>query len=39
TQASHLIQAAAIFTFLISSYIVIYNFPNPIATNKNLRRD
>lgn len=39
TQASHLIQAAAIFTFLISSYIVIYNFPNPIAINKNLRRD
>jgi Kef-type K+ transport system membrane component KefB len=39
TQASHLIQATAIFTFLISSYIVIYNFPNPIATNKDLRRD
>ena len=37
--ASHLIQATAIFTFLISSYIVIYNFPNPIATNKKLRRD
>jgi len=37
--ASHLIQATAIFTFLISSYIVIYNFPNPIAINKKLRRD
>ena len=39
TQASHLIQATAIFTFLISSYIVIYNFPSPIATNDKLRRD
>ena len=37
--ASHLIQATAIFTFLISSYIVIYNFPSPIATNSKLRRD
>ena len=37
--ASHFIQATAIFTFLISSYIVIYNFPSPIATNSKLRRD
>ena len=37
--ASHLIQAAAIFTFLISSYIVVFNFPNPIAPNDKLRRD
>ena len=37
--ASHLIQAAAIITFLISSYIVVFNFPNPIATNGKLRRD
>ncbi|MGB1334016.1 MAG: cation:proton antiporter [Porticoccaceae bacterium] len=37
--ASHLIQATAIITFLISSYIVVFNFPNPIAVNERLRRD
>lgn len=38
-QASHLIQAAAILTFLASSYIVIFNFPNPIAVSEKLRRN
>ena len=37
--ASHLIQAAAILTFLISSYIVTFNFPNPIAVKDHLRRN
>ena len=37
--ASHLIQATAIITFLISSYIVVFNFPNPIAVSERLRRD
>lgn len=37
--ASHLIQAAAILTFLLSSYIVVLNFPNPIAIKESLRRD
>lgn len=37
--ASHLIQAAAIITFLISSYIVVFNFPSPIALSDKLRRD
>ena len=37
--ASHAIQAAAILTFLLSSYIVVFNFPNPIAPNEKLRRD
>lgn len=37
--ASHLIQAAAIITFLISSYIVVFNFPSPIALTDRLRRD
>ena len=37
--ASHLIQAATILTFLISSYIVVLNFPNPIAIHDRLRRD
>ena len=37
--ASHLIQATAIITFLISRYIVVFNFPNPIAVSERLRRD
>ena len=37
--ASHLIQAAAILTFLVSSYIVTFNFPNPIAIKDSLRRN
>lgn len=38
-QASLLIQATAIVTFLLSSYIVVFNFPNPIAVSEKLRRD
>jgi len=38
-KASILIQATAIITFLISSYIVIFNLPNPIAVSDRLRRD
>jgi len=38
-EASHLIQATAIITFVISSYIVIFNYPNPIAVSDKLRRD
>jgi Kef-type K+ transport system membrane component KefB len=37
--ASHLIQATAIITFLVSSYIVVFNFPSPIAISDKLRRD
>ena len=37
--ASVLIQATAIITFLVSSYIVIFNYPNPIAVSDRLRRD
>lgn len=37
--ASHLIQAATILTFLVSSYIVVLWFPNPIAVRDSLRRD
>lgn len=39
SEASHLIQAAAILSFLVSSYIVVLNFPNPIAIKDELRRD
>lgn len=38
-QASHLIQATAIITFVVSSYIVILNYPSPIAISDRLRRD
>ncbi|MFL0809407.1 MAG: cation:proton antiporter [Agarilytica sp.] len=38
-RASMLIQCAAILSFVISSYIVIFNFPNPIAVSDKLRRD
>ncbi|MDA0978409.1 MAG: cation:proton antiporter [Proteobacteria bacterium] len=38
-EASHLIQATAILTFLISSYIVVFRYPTPIAANDKLRRD
>lgn len=37
--ASHLIQAATIITFLVSSYIVVFYLPNPIAVSEKLRRD
>ncbi len=38
-RASVVIQTAAIMTFLVSSYIVILKFPNPIAIDPKLRRD
>lgn len=37
--AAQVIQATAILTFLISSYIVIFNYPSPIAVSDKLRRD
>lgn len=38
-QAAHVIQATAVITFAVSSYIVIFNYPNPIAVSERLRRD
>ena len=37
--ASHLIQATAIVTFLVSSYIVVMRYPTPISSSNNLRND
>ena len=34
-----LIQATTILTLLISSYLVVFNFPTPIAIKDDLRRD
>ena len=38
-QASLLIQATTIITLLVSSYIVVLNYPPPIAISDHLRRD
>lgn len=38
-QASLLIQATTILTFVVSSYIVVLNYPTPIAITDRLRRD
>ncbi|WP_027857029.1 cation:proton antiporter domain-containing protein [Marinobacterium jannaschii] len=38
-EASHVIQATAILTFLLSTYVVIFNYPSPIAASDRLRRD
>lgn len=38
-RGSLLIQATAIITFIVSSYIVVFNYPNPIAVSDKLRRD
>ncbi|TBR38081.1 cation:proton antiporter [Marinomonas agarivorans] len=37
--ASHVIQAAAILSFALSTYVVILNYPSPIAISDRLRRD
>ena len=39
SEASHIIQATAILTFLMSSYIVVFRYPTPIAVSDHLRRD
>ena len=38
-EASTLIQATTIITFVASSYIVVLNYPTPIAISDRLRRD
>lgn len=38
-RASVLLQTTAIFTFAVSSYIIVLNFQNPIAIKDELRRD
>lgn len=38
-RASLMIQAATIITLLVSSYIVVLNYPTPIAISDRLRRD
>ncbi len=38
-QGSHFIQAAAVVTFVLSSYSVVLRYPSPIAVSDRLRRD
>lgn len=38
-KAAVLVQSTAIATFAISSYIIVFNFQNPIAVSDRLRRD
>ena len=37
--AEHLIQASTLFTFIVSPYVIVLNFPTPISVSKRLRRD
>jgi Kef-type K+ transport system membrane component KefB len=39
TQASALIQAATLLSFVVSSYVIVLRFPTPIALSDRLRRD
>ena len=38
-KAGYLIQLCALITFIVSSYLVVYKFPTPVAISDNLRRD
>ncbi len=38
-RASQLIQLVTIFTFIASSYLVVFRYPTPIGTSKKLIRD
>ena len=37
--ASHVVQGATVLTFVISTYIVIFRYPSPIAVSEHLRRN
>jgi Kef-type K+ transport system membrane component KefB len=36
--ASHVVQGATVLTFILSTYIVIFRYPSPIAVSDRLRR-
>ncbi len=37
--AAHVVQGATVLTLVVSSYLVIFRYPSPIATRAELRRD
>ena len=38
-RSSYLIQFATIVTFVVSTYIVVYSLPTPIALSARMRQD
>lgn len=38
-EASYLIQATTILTFIVSSYLIVMRYPTPIAVSETLRRN
>ena len=38
-EASYLVQAVTLLTFIVSTYIVVLNYPTPVAVSDRLRRD
>jgi len=38
-ESAHIIQGATVLTLLVSSYLVIFRYPSPIAVSADLRRD
>ena len=39
SSTSHIIQGATILTFIVSTYLVSFRYPSPIAASDKLRRD
>ena len=39
TEAAHIIQGATVLSLVLSTYLVIFRFPSPIAISAALRRD
>jgi hypothetical protein len=39
SEAAHVVQGATVLTLLVSSYLVIFRYPSPIAISAKLRRD
>ena len=38
-ESAHIIQGATVLTLLLSSYLVVFRYPSPIAVSEKLRRD
>ena len=38
-EAAHVVQGATVITLLLSSYLVVFRYPSPIAVSAELRRD
>ena len=39
SEAAHVVQGATVLTLLLSSYLVVFRYPSPIAISAHLRRD